>query len=344
MASRKAPRSARGASKAARIPPDVLRPLQNVIRLLKNKDLPNRYDVEMHGLDQLRAYDQIECHVVLYPYSRSISADDIHFYPFEEYVNDVLSNQRSAYAEIQSSMDQVFGLVLGLLIALIFAHLKPASLLNIETIVSVFGAYVVGKELWNDIERMLVNVSKNWRLRYQDSYYRYRLEKRTTLTHYSYLAKRQRYGKAILLPEQIDFIKQSNSQTLRMCFDTHDWDRSQDDSSSKTLDTLTAASAHLHSIHVDEGLMDDLLQDGFMFGVKLSLGRRRLGIVRSLEVFQSLNKKSIGCLDDTGAWHEGALFYRNTLTLGRLKLYLNKGLLQGEPILQVQTDTSPQNQ
>jgi hypothetical protein len=314
-----------------------------VIRLLKNEELPNRFDVEMHGLDRLRAYDRIECHVVLYPYSRSISSDNIHFYPFEEYINDVLSNQRSAYAEIQSAMDQVFGLALGLIIALIFAHLKPTSLLNIETIVSVFGAYVIGKELWNDIERMLVNVSKNWRLRYQDSYYRYQLEKRTTLTHYSYLAKRQRYGKAILLPDQIDFIKQSNSQTLRMCFDTRDRDRSQDHSSPEPPDVLHAASVHIHSIHIDEGLMDALLQDGFMFGVKVSLGRRTLGSFRSLEVFQSLNKKSIGCLDDTGTWNEGALFYRTTLTLGRLKLYLNKGLLTGDPILQIQMDADPEN-
>jgi hypothetical protein len=307
-----------------------------VICLLKNRELPNRFDVEMRGLDQLRAYDRIECHVVLYPYSRSINSDDIHFYPFEEYVNDVLSNQRSAYAEIQSSMDQVFGLALGVLIALIFAHLKPSSLLNIETIVSVFGAYAIGKELWNDIEGMLANVSKNWRLRYQDSYYRYRLEKRTTLTHYSYLAKRQRYGKAILLPEQIDFIKQSNSQTLRMCFDTRDWNRSQDHGSSLSPDILNPDSVHIHSIHIDESLMDDLVQDGFMFGVKLSLGWRVLGFVRSLEVFQSLNKQSIGCLDDTGIWNEGALFYRNTLSLGRLKLYLNKGLTSNQAILDIQ--------
>ena len=317
----------RRAHRVQAIPSDVLRPLENIILLRENEDLPNRFDVEMRGLDRLKAYDRIECHVVLYPYSRKICSDDIHFYPFEEYINDVLSNQRSAYAEMQSALDQVFGLLLGLLIALIFAYLKPASLLDIEAIVSVFGAYVVGKELWTDIERLLVNVSKNWRLRYQESYYRYRLEKRTTLTCYSYLAKRQRYGKAILLPAKIDFIKQSNSQTLRMCFDTEDL------SAPPTPDTAQAASAHIHSIHVDEGLIDDLVQEGFMFGVKLSFGRRVLGAMHSLEVFQSLTQASIGCLDDAGTWNKGALFYRS---LGRLKLYLNKGLVPGSSILGVQ--------
>jgi hypothetical protein len=335
-------KAARRAQRTHGIPPDVLRPLQNIILLRENKELSSRYDVELRGTDRLKTYDRVECHIVFYPYSRTICSDDIHFYPFEEYVTDVLSNQRSAYAEIQSPLDQVFGLALGLLIALIFAHLKPASLLDIEAIVSVFGAYLVGKELWNDIERLLVNVSKNWRLRFQDPYYRYRLEKRTTLTQYSYLAKRQRYGKAILLPIKIDFIKQSNSQTLRMCFDTRDWGSQQADAKTgiqaqNGLGTPEPSTAHIHSIHVDPDLLDDLQRDGFMFGVKLSFGRRILGLTRSLEVFQSLNRESIGCLDDAGTWNEGAVFYRNTVTLGRLKLYLNKGLIVGQSILDVQS-------
>ena len=226
---------------------------QNVILLRRNEELPNRYEVEMHGLDRLRSYDRVECDVVFYPYSRTICSDNIHFYPFEEYVDDVLSNQRSAYAEIVSPWNQLFGLALGLLIALIFAFLHPASLLDIEAIVSVFGAYVIGKELWDDIERLLVNATKNWRLRYQESYYRYRLEKRTTLTYYSYLAKRRRYGKATLLPEKIDLIQQSNSQTLRMCFDTRDWDSLQKlqapaDEGRRDPDTPELATAHIHSM------------------------------------------------------------------------------------------------
>jgi hypothetical protein len=290
----------------------------------------------MRGLDRLSAYDSVECHIVLYPFSRKINSDDIHFYPFEEYVDDVLSNQRSAYTEIHSPLAEMFGLLLGLLIAVVFAHLRPASLIQIEAIVSVFGAYAIGKELWDDIERLLVNATKGWRLRYQEGDYRYRLEKRTTLTYYSYLAKRQRYGKAILLPEKIDLIKQSNSQTLRMCFDTQNWDALQKVQPPGDLDSSDPALVHIHSIHVDRGLMDELQSDGFLFGVKLSLGQRVLGLTRSFEVFQSLNREAIGCLDETGKWHEGAVFYRQTVTLGRLKLYMNKGLVSGQTILDVQ--------
>lgn len=296
---------------------------RDLIRLRKNETLPNRYDVEMQGLERLRTCDRLECHVVLYPYSRQICSDNIHFYPFEEYVHDVLSNQRSAYADIRSPMAQIFGLLLGLAIAVIFARFKPQSLLEIESIVSVFGAYVIGKELWDDIENLLVNVSKNWRLRYQDSYYRYRLEKRTTLTYYSYLAKRQRYGRATLLPEKIDFIKQSNSQTLRMCFDIHD------------LASFKDSVAHIHSIHIDEDLIGDFEEAGYMFGLKLSFDRRTLGLWRCFEVFQSINKDSVGCLDERGEWIENAVFCRNTLTFGKLKLYLNKGMIHGETIIDV---------
>jgi hypothetical protein len=294
---------------------------REIIRLRKNKALPNRYDVEMQGVERLRPFDRLECDIVLYPYSRQICSDDIHFYPFEEYVHDVLSNQRSAYAEIKSPMAQIFGLLLGLAIALAFARFRPQSLLQIESIVSVFGAYAIGKEVWDDIENLLVNVSKNWRLRYTGSYYRYRLEKRTTLTYYSYLAKRQRYGRATLLPEKIDFIKQSNSQTLRMYFNTQD------------LASLKDSMAHIHSIHIDEALIDDFQEAGYMFGVKLSFDRLTLGLCRCFEVFQSINKASVGCLDETGQWVQDAAFYRYTLSFGRLKLYVNQGMVRDVAVI-----------
>ena len=295
-------------------------PYQNLIQLCQSPGLPNRYDVQMQGLDRMRRYDRVECHIVVYPYDRTIGSDDIHFYPFEEYVQDVLSGQRSAYTEIPNSMDQLFGLGLGLLIALIFAIVDRPSLLKIEALVSVIGAYAVGKELWNDLEHLLINATKNWRLCYQESYFHYQLEKRTTLTSYSYLAKRQRYGKQALLPAQIDFMKQSNSQTLRLCFDVHDLPPARSD------------PAHLHSIQIEESHAD-AFHGAFMFGVKLSFARRTLGLARQLEVFQSLDAGRLGCLDDHGEWQDGAAFYRRTWTLGRLKFYARKGLIPNATVI-----------
>jgi len=300
-------------------------PYQDLIRFHKTEGLNNRYDVDMQGLDRLRPFHQLECHVVVYPYARTICSDDIHFNPFEEYVQDVLSRQRSAYSEIPNSTDQLFGLLLGLLIAVVFAVIDPASLLSVEALVSVFGAYVVAKELWNDLERALIDATKNRRLRYQEGCFRYQLEKRTTLTAYSYLAKRRRYGKQALLPAKIDFIKQSNSQTLRMCFDVRD------------LSALGASLAHLFSVQINENRADAFRgptgTGAFMFGVKLSFDRRFLGLNRSFEVFQSLDAGRKGCLDDSGTWQDGAAFFRQTLTLGRLKFYARQGLLPNATLI-----------
>lgn len=290
-------------------------PFEHIVHLHKNRDRPHVYDVDLVGFERLQGYDQVECHTVLYPYSREVGASDIAFYPFEEYVRDVQSQQRSAYAAIDSHFHELFGLGLGLIIALAFALFNPQELLGIEAIVSVFGAYVIGKELWGDIEQALINLSKNWRLRLQDSYYRYRLEKHTTLTTYSYLAKERRYGKVMLLPDKIDFIKQSNSQTLRMCFDTRD------------LPVDPGEQAHIHSIHIDRDHLAAFEEDGFMFGVKLSLNRRFLCFTRNLELFQSIDGQNKGCLDQRGEWIERAVFYRHTLTCARLKYYAHQGII-----------------
>jgi hypothetical protein len=297
---------------------------QNLIRLRRTKGIVGRYDVELRNLSRLQRYDRLECHTVVYPYNRTISSDDIQFNPFEEYVHDVLSRQRSAYSEIPNSSDQIFGLLLGALIALIFALVDLESLLEIEAILSVIGAYVVAKELWHDFERLLINATRDWRLRYQEGYYRYQLEKRTTLTSYSYLAKRRRYGKQALLPEKIDFIKQSNSQTLRMCFSVRD------------LPLDDTRLAHLYSIQIEESRADafqNASHSAFLFGVKLSLVRRTLFFRRHFELFQSLDAGRKGCLDAEGVWHDNAAFYRRTISLGRLKFYARKGLIRDATVI-----------
>ena len=297
----------------------------DIIRLQKNKDLPNIYDIEMQQLDELAQYDSVECHIVLYPYSRKICSKDIKFYPFEEYVKDILSHQKSAYAKSSSQFNKIFGLLLGLLITIIFFKFKPDDLFSVESIVSVFGAYFVGKEVWDDIEKNLINLSKNWKLRYQEDYYFYRLEKYTTLTLYSNFAKKQRYGKTPLLPGKIDFIEQSNSQTLRMYFNIQDF---QDFCSCNG-----RSSGHLFSIHVEPELLVDFEQEGFMLGVKLSLNKHVLGFTKRIELFQSLHKNSQGALDEHGIWSEGSVFYRKTVTFGRLKAFLQSAVIHQKTII-----------
>ncbi|MCP4404126.1 MAG: hypothetical protein GY801_43320 [bacterium] len=301
-------------------------PCDDFIRIRQNEKIQNIYDVEMRHLDELRQYDSVECHIVLYPYSRKICSENIRFQPYEEYVKDILSHHKSAYTSAGSQFNKLFGIMIGLLITAIFFKFKPSDLFSVESIVSVFGSYFVGKEIWDDIERNLIEISKSWRLRYQENYYSYRLEKRTTLTNYSWFAKKQRYGKTPLLPEQMDFIEKSNSQTLRLYFNMNDvgasgsWE-------------MMASSGHLFSLHLDPELIDDFEKDGFLLGVKFSVNKQFLGFTKRLELFQSLHRDSKGALDEHGLWTDNTVFYRKTLTCGRIKAFLKSGLLADKTII-----------
>jgi hypothetical protein len=151
-------------------------------------------------------------------------------------------------------------------------------------------------------------------VRFQSNYYSYRLERHTTLTLYSRLAKTHRYGKATVLPELMDFISQSNSQTVRMRFERGE------------LRAEKGESAHMLSISVEPSLLGEFEQAGYLFGVKVSLNRRFLFMENSTELFQSLDKGSPGCLDAAGQWHDRAAFYRRTISAGRLKIFVRSGV------------------
>jgi len=296
---------------------------KNFVRVRRNSQIPEIYDIELENLDQLKAFSSIECHVVLYPYNRKVVTKHYEFTPFEEYVNDIVAHQKSAYSPIKNHFSNLFGLFIGILIAVIFLMFKPVELFSIESIVSVFGAYFVGKELWGDIEEFLIGISKNWRIRCVENYYYYRLEKHTTLSLYSRLAKKRRYGKEAVLPEKMDFIQKRNSQTLRMFFNE------------KELTSANEHSAHILSIHVNSKLREEFERDGFMLGVKVSFNKRFLGITHCREFFQSTDKNLKGCLDEKGQWTNDAVFYRNTFLLGRIKYFMNKGLLENKCILDI---------
>lgn len=296
-------------------------PYNDIVRFRKNEEFPNIYDVELRHAQYLRQFASVECHVVLYPYSRKICSETIKFYPYEEYVKDILTQQKSAYHALKSHFDKMFGIMLGLLITLVFFLFKPDDLFSVESIVSVLGAYFFGKELWGEIERFLIDVSKTWRIRYSENYYAYQLEKHTTLTHYSYFAKKYRYGKASLLPDKIDFIEKSNSQTVRMFFNM------------KAICAFQDVSNHILSIHVQPELVEAFEREGFLFGVKLSFNKRLLGWTSSLELFQSLHNYTKGCLDHTGNWVDGGIFYRKTLNFGRFKMFLKHGLIDHKSII-----------
>lgn len=301
-------------------------PYKNIITFQKNSEFRNTYDLEMNNISKLKRFSSVECHVVIYPYSRSISSKNILVYPFQEYIHDILSRQRSAYEKIVSPMSNIFGLFLGFVITLAFFFLKREDLYSVESIVSVIGAYVIGKELWNDFENFMINLTKNWKIRYIENYYSFQLEKQTTLTHYSYLAKKERYGKSSIMPDKMDFIEQSNSHTIRMLFN------------SDVLKKIHGDSAHVLTIHIDKERHKEFERRGYMLGVKISFSRKYAGIVHSCEYFQSINGKVPGCLDEKCEWVPDGIFYRDTFLLGRFKYFRDTRLICNQDIIMQKTD------
>ncbi|MBN2443617.1 MAG: hypothetical protein JXJ04_19815 [Spirochaetales bacterium] len=297
-------------------------PYEHIIALKKNHDLEDVYDIELNNNENLRHYSSLESHFVIYPYSRKLTSKHIMFCPFEEYAADIQSNQRSAYQKIESQFNKVFGILLGIIIIAGFYYFQPQSLLSVEILLSLLGAYFIGKELWDDLENIIIKITRCLRIRYQPSYYSYKLAGNSTLAFYARLAKKNRYKKVMLLPEEMDFIAQSNSQTLRLFFKKGSYRE-------KTDDTL-----HIMSIHIDRDVADEFLSQGFMFGVKMSFNKNLLGITLKREFFQSFDNNIPGCLDKSGQWCDNAVFTRISLTIGRIKFFISDAVIHDACIIE----------
>ncbi len=289
--------------------------LDNLIRLKHNPTLPYIYDVELNNIPALKQYEAVEVHLVLYPFSRQITADAYKFNPFEEYANDISTRRRSLYTRVPRAANSLFGIFLGVFIILIFLALKASEVYSLQSIVAILGAYFIGKDLWNDIEGALVKISQNWQLRYQTSYYEYQVEKNTTLTNYSALAREQRYGRASLLPEQMEFISNANSKTIRMKFSKND------------LRAFQENTAHVLAIRLDPHLAEEFARAGFMFSVKVGLNERVLFFRRAHEFFQSLSAGTRGCLNFQNDWTPDAALARDAYFFGNLRYLAGKRML-----------------
>ena len=296
-------------------------PFQKIIKFEKVKEIPNIYDLTLTHLAELKKFRSIEASIFIYPFSRKISSKNIAFNPFEEYVKDILGDQRSAYFKINRNINNLFGIFLGLLIVAIFYHYKPAELVSIESIVSVFGAYIIGKELWTDIDKFITNLTKRWRIQHEENKYAYQLDKNTMLPHYSHLAKKERYGITTIMPEKMHFINQSNSQTVRLFINTKDLKRNDHDFS------------HLLAIRIDPELIDEFEKEGFMLTVRLNFNRPFLWWNRTWEFFNSLNKGESGSLDRNGKWAKNAIFYRRINGIGRVKHLFSSKLLTNNKLI-----------
>lgn len=288
-----------------------------LINFRRNAELPHIIDVEIRDLATLRRYDSIEFHLVVFPYSRKVTTNDIKVQPFQDYAEDISQHQRSAYTRIPNNSNKQFGMTLAAIVVMVVLVFHPEDFTSAESLVSMFGAYVVGKELGNDIGRYLVEWTKNNRLRYTDSYYSYQLEKSTTLMQYSSFAMKNRYGEVALHPQRMEYLEQSSSKTVRMWFDQEDL-------------AVEGNTAHLVALRIREDLLAEMEEEGYMLGVKVSLNTHRWwGGRYCQEFFQSWSRGESGCLGVHGQWKQHSIFYRQTLMWRHWKWFKAKGWKEG---------------
>jgi hypothetical protein len=188
-------------------------------------------------------------------------------------------------------------------------------------VVAILGAYFIAKDLWNEVESLLVAVTKDLALRYQTGYYKYQLEKNTTLTNYSALARERRYGKGSLLPERMDFIGNSNSKTVRLKFSRSD------------LQSVNHDTVHILSIRVDPALAEEFATEGFMFSVKFTINESHGLFISSHEFFQSLNADERGCLNLDYVWTKDAALGRETLFIGSVRYLASRRIVPAATIV-----------
>ncbi|MCB1142351.1 MAG: hypothetical protein H7A24_00605 [Leptospiraceae bacterium] len=296
----------------------------NLVSVRRHSEKSQIYDFDLNCLDFLKKYDSIECHIIIYPYSREIKSSNIRFLPFEEYSKDLEKNLPSAYIKSEKSFQKYFGAILGLIIFVLFAFLKPSDLFSVQSIVSIFGAYAIGKELWSDIEKWLEKISRGGSLRFQENYYKYELDRHSTLTAYSNLAKQERYKKESILPSGMNFLELSNSQTLRMLFTRED------------LDTSNQNSVHIFSMHIDRDKINSFQKDGFLFGIKFSFTKDNLIFQKRTEFYQSIHKSVYGCLDSERNWKIDGAFWKKNWIFGHWKWTEKSGLMYGKKIISIE--------
>ncbi len=291
---------------------------QEIIDFKQNEKIGNIFDVSLKNRAELSQYDSIEMYFMIYPYAQNISSDNLKILPFEEYVEDIISEKSSVYTKTMNSSKNFFGLFLGLIIFIIFLFINPDLLYSVEAIASIFWFYIVGKELWDDINRVLIRFTRKRKIVYKDAEYSYELKSRNALTNYTFFAKKQRYWLSVVLPKRLSYIKQSNSLTIRMQFDTQDFVSNKDE------------FVHILSIKVDDFLIDDFKRNWYMLGCKVSFNKKLRAFIKKYDISQSINLNEIWCLDIRWKWHDQSVFVRNNICFLNLKYYKNYKLLDSK--------------
>ena len=283
--------------------------LNNTLSINPSEDKIS-YNLDLKVKPEFKKYSQIDLDITIYPYSKELDSKDIKISPLTDYWEDLGDGQKSIYRTIQPIGNKIFALILGLSITLVLAFFRPDQLTSGEVIVSLVGVYLVGKELWSDLNNFLERVSQKYFIRWYPQIYSLELITDTTLSNYTQKAREKRFNNNLILPSKFDLIKQSNSQTIRL------------DYRSKSLFDSSSPTVRLGLIEIENNKEKYFKINNSQIGIKLSLTKTFLGVSWTQEFFQALDSSSSGSLNNKNKWLENTALHRKTITIGRIKIYL----------------------
>lgn len=270
--------------------------MKSSIPIISISSSSNQIDVFLE--DQSSNSDFVDVLATFYPYNLETDADNFKILPYEEYVNEVSNKKRSAYRAILPFFDKLFGIVLAFLLSFIFFLIDPELLISVEAVVSLLGLYLVGKELWVDLDDLLISVTRSWKLKWRSQEYYYKRNYFGTIQGFWQFARDTRNQSSFLLADVFDFISQSNSKTVELRFDN------------KKLHKKTKVLS-----------FESQNQNGLL-GFKVSVGKRVLpGVTQRTEYFQSIQNNEIGTVIN-GVWEKDQVLVKHTYLIGRLKYYV----------------------
>ena len=274
-----------------------------------NKLDSSNYALDLKYSKEMSRFSEVDIDITIYPYSKLISSQNFNFSPLNDYWEDINDGQKSVYRKIIPSGSKVFGLGLGALITTFFYIFRPNQLSSIEGIVSLVGIYLVGKEMWADLNNFLERASQKYFIRWYPQMYSLEMVTDTTLSNYVRRAREKRFENGLILPSQFDLIKQSNAQTIRLKYQVNSLNKSNLDFNRIAL------------LEVEDKLAKDFNKANTQTGLKITLTKRILGLSFAQEFFQALDSGKSGSLNKKNKWTEGTVLQRKTISLGRIKVY-----------------------
>lgn len=270
------------------------------ISIEKSKDSVNVFDIIFHHNNSQK---NIEMEFGIYPYSPDITSDDFQVYPYEEYIKDINLNESTVYFKIEDNASKLLGLCISFLLFILFYFLAPQILFTIESLVSLLAVFFVSKDIWNEIETLLLDLTQNKRISYKSQQFHYKKTKINTLLKYFEYAREIRNQRKVILADKIDFQNQSNSKYLSISY----------------TNPPETNNYEIFSMKINNKQLTKF-ENNYMFIVKYVKHNHLLFFKYADEYFQILQKGEIGIFKEN-KWIPKQIEKKRTFKFWRFKFY-----------------------